>query len=252
MSIWDYDNWPSRAGKNWGQAGHDNEYDQIDFHVDLGCGKLPKARIGIDRYPAPGVAIVADLDPAFNASPWRGPIVHGMATEPGQDGGWYDERGWAHMRQPDPTAEHPVYDYPPGAEWRNVSLVGLPFDDSSIKSIVSHHFFEHVVNLIPLMEEIYRILEPGGILRAITPLFPSWSAVSDPDHKRYFMASDDHSTWDSFCGTPDNCWLESFSVPYTTARFEKVHQDYTPPGPASRMWTHADDRELRVALKAVK
>lgn len=247
--LWAYETWPSRAGQGWGQAAQGtNSWDQIDFHLDLGCGKLPKARIGVDRYPAPGVAIVADLD---SVDAW-GPRVYGMATEPGQDGGWYDEHGWAHLRQPDPDKE--PYAYAPGAEWRTVSLRGLPFADSSIKSIISHHFFEHVgAGFIPLVEEIYRILEPGGVLRAITPLFPSWSAVSDPDHKRYFMADGEHSTWDSFCGTPDNCWLESFSVPYSTARFEKVDQDFTPaPALPHLRWGVHDARELRVALKAVK
>lgn len=126
----------------------------------------------------------------------------------------------------------------------------LPFPDSSIKSIISHHCFEHIgENFIPLMDDIYRVLEPGGVLRAITPLFPSNSAVADPDHKRMFC----ENTWESFCGTPDNCWLSSFSVPYTKARFQKVHQDISPrsANPAD-WWTPSDAREIRVALVANK
>lgn len=198
---WQYDAWPSRAGE-WegGPLRGPSEWDHLDFHVDLGCGRLPKGRIGVDRFEAPGVDVVMNLD--------------------------------------DPD-------------------LCLPFPDSSIESIISHHFFEHVGDgFIPLVDEIYRVLVPGGILRAITPLFPSWSAVSDPDHRRYFLADDGHSTWDVFCGTPgdgpENCWLSSFSVPYTQARFEKVHQDFTPPVLAEHRWTAHDARELRVALRAVK
>lgn len=134
----------------------------------------------------------------------------------------------------------------------------LPFEDSSIESIISHHAFEHIgPGFIPLVDEIYRVLVPGGVLRAITPLFPSWNAVSDPDHKRYFMASPNQhgevvTTWDAFCGTPDNCWSESFSVPYARARFEKVDADYSPPVAPDLAWTPWDARELRVALRAVK
>ena len=227
MSVFDYDAWPSRAGE-WegGPARGSSEWDQIDFHVDLGCGRLPKGRIGVDRYPAPGVAVVADLDAG---------LTYAVPDAPGEDAPW---------------PHHPSDEVP-------IVARGLPFEDSSIKSIISHHFFEHVgEGFLPLVDEIYRVLEPGGILRAITPLFPSWSAVSDPDHRRYFMASEDASTWDSFCGTPgdgpENCWLASFSVPYTKARFEKVHQDYTAAVAPDAQWTPRDARELRVALRAVK
>lgn len=230
-NVYDYSLWPSRAGE-WegGPVRGASEWDNLDFHVDLGCGRLPKARIGVDRYPAPGVAVVADLD-----SPW-GALTSAEPSAPGRDA---TRLGVAAI---DSIIE---------------ARYGLPFGDSSIKSIISHHFFEHVGDgFIPLMDEIYRVLEPGGILRAITPLFPSWSAMSDPDHRRYFMADGDSSTWDVFCGTPgdgpQNCWLSSFSVPYTKARFEKVHQDYTAPVAPEEQWTPRDARELRVALKAVK
>lgn len=224
--LFAYEDWPSRLDVGWeipgapGPKRGDNPYDNIDFHVDLGCGKLPKARIGLDRHPAEGVAIVADLDPIH---------VYGMCPEPGQDavvGAW------------------------PGPPGRR-----LPFEDSSIKSIISHHAFEHIgIGFIPLVDEIWRVLEPDGILRAITPLFPSSAAVEDPDHKRYFMAHDGGTcTWDAFCGTRDNHWHDSFSVPYAHARFEKMDQDLTPPrrDPAD-WWGPNDARELRVALRAVK
>lgn len=193
---------PSGHPYDWSPADRsDSEWDALDFDLDLGCGKLKKGRIGIDRYPAPGVDIVMDLDRAD---------------------------------------------------------VRLPIPDSSIASIISHHALEHVTNLIPLVDECYRVLEPGGILRAITPLFPSWNAVSDPDHKRMFLADLEGGpgTWDSFSGTPgdtpQNCWMGSFAVPYTRARFERVDQVAQPRVGSSEWWTPRDVRELRVALKAMK
>lgn len=248
LDWWDYDGWPSRAGE-WegGPARGGSEFDNIDFHVDLGCGRLPKARIGIDRYPAPGVAVVADLEELR---------TFGVPLAPGVEG-WRTNGERLILDNPGQIS----YGYLPGDEWMDLQAGRrmLPFPDSSIKSIISHHFFEHVgPGFIPLVDEIYRVLEPGGILRAITPLFPSWSAVSDPDHKRYFMADPESGacTWDVFCGTPgdtpSNCWLSSFSVPYTKARFEKVDQDMTAPPPLEARWTAADARELRVALRAMK
>lgn len=220
---WDYDLWPSRMGIGWGPGAYrgDNPYDNIDFHVDLGCGNRPKGRIGVDRFAAPGVAIVADMDNV------GGPLVYSIADRPGEDA--------------------PPLDIAPDVR---VLHVGLPFSDSSIKSIISHHFFEHVgEGFMALVDEVYRVLEPGGILRAITPLFPSTAAVEDPDHCRYFMAG----TWDAFCGTPENIWMEAFSVPYTKARFEKVDQDLTARIEDVREWWGPhDQRELRVALKVVK
>lgn len=172
--------------------------DNVDFHVDLGCGRLPKARIGVDRYPADGVDVVLNLEDA-----------------------------------------------------------ALPFEDSSVESIITHHALEHIGDgFIPLMDECYRVLENGGLMRIIVPLFPSWSAVSDPDHRRYFMADGDTCTFDSFCGTPgpdddaQSCWLASFSVPYTKARFERTHLDYT--AQTATPWTPADAREMRVSLRARK
>jgi SAM-dependent methyltransferase len=135
----------------------------IDWHVDLGCGRLKRAEIGIDRHDDPGVDIVMNLDDVD---------------------------------------------------------VRLPFEDDSIRSVISHHFLEHVgAGFIPLVDEVHRVLAPGGVFRAITPLFPSRTAVEDPDHKRSFM----EGTWETFGGAQNgDHWHESFSTPYTTSRFQIV------------------------------
>lgn len=221
----DYEAWGSRAGQGWinGTKQGQTVWDQIDFHVDLGCGIVPKGRIGIDRFAHPNVSIVADLD-----SP-MGPITY---ASPRHANGEASSNGAA------------------------CGESGLPFADDSVESIISHHALEHVANLIPLMDECWRILKRGGIFYAITPLFPSTSAVQDPDHKRYFMAGtgDDgraHTTWDAFCSDDEgNMSAESFSVPYTQARFKRVALDWTPP--AGETWSQEDNRELRCALEAIK
>lgn len=189
--LYEYDLLESGEPYSWGGAARgDSPFDNHDFHLDLGCGRVKKGRFGIDRYQDEGVDLVRDLE----------------------------------------------------------KFPGLPFEDDSIQSIITHHFLEHLSDgFIPLMDECYRVLVPGGIMRAIVPLFPSHSAAADPDHKRYFM----EGTFGMFCGAPDGShWAESFSTPYTSARFEIVDEDYTPRSPDPTVWwTPADARELRVALR---
>jgi trans-aconitate methyltransferase len=59
--LFDYENW--RPHSDWSHAERgDDEYDRIDYHVDLGCGTLKKGRIGIDRFPAQGVNVVMNFE----------------------------------------------------------------------------------------------------------------------------------------------------------------------------------------------
>ena len=62
----------------------------------------------------------------------------------------------------------------------------LPFEDGEFEVVYANQVFEHIPNLIGLVEEIHRILAPGGILVAHVPYFrSSWAAV-DPTHVRQF------------------------------------------------------------------
>lgn len=213
-----YDDWDSGSPYDWsGAARGDSPWDNIDFHLDLGCGRLKKARIGIDRFPDPGVNIVMDLDSL---------TLYGEPQDPNCDATLFG----------------------PSSIYREGKRIGrLPFDDCSIESAVSHHFLEHVGDgFVRLIDEVHRVLVPGGVFRAITPLFPSRTAVEDPDHRRYFM----EGTWETFCGASDGAhWHESFSTPYTKSRFEKVDQDISPPSSPEDAWGPDDAREIRVALR---
>lgn len=210
---WSYDAWPAGAPYDWSPATRgDKSFDAEDFHLDLGCGRIKKGRIGLDRYDDPATDVVFDLDRLSFPPPPK-----------------YDGHGQG---------------YPLGY---------LPIPSNTIESIITHHALEHIgEGFIRLMDECYRVLVPDGRFRIIVPLFPSHSAVADPDHKRYFM----EGVFGSFCGTPgdtaQNCWLASFSVPYTNSRFEMVDEDITPPVPPELAWSREDCREMRVLLRANK
>lgn len=62
----------------------------------------------------------------------------------------------------------------------------LPFGDSEFDVVHANQVLEHVTDLPALMNEIYRVLKPGGILVVHVPYFrSSWAAI-DPTHVRQF------------------------------------------------------------------
>ncbi len=67
----------------------------------------------------------------------------------------------------------------------------LPFRDRCAGRVICRHVLEHVPALVPLIEEIHRILVPGGVLAAEVPYFGHPDAFRDPTHCRFF-------TWGSF------------------------------------------------------
>ena len=78
----------------------------------------------------------------------------------------------------------------------NVIFEPLPFNDSSFDSVSAYDFLEHVprtttINnqgvfpFIHVMNEVYRVLRPGGIFYAITPGYPRVEAFVDPTHVNF-------------------------------------------------------------------
>lgn len=68
----------------------------------------------------------------------------------------------------------------------DMDVVPYPFDDNSIDEIHFYHVLEHLNNPIGKLEEIYRILKPGGILNMRVPHFSSMGAFTDLTHVRPF------------------------------------------------------------------
>jgi SAM-dependent methyltransferase len=64
--------------------------------------------------------------------------------------------------------------------------VPLPFEANSFDCVLGSHIFEHITNLVPLVEDIHRILKPGGHLIAVTPYGSSDNAWDNPQHVRGF------------------------------------------------------------------
>lgn len=84
-----------------------------------------------------------------------------------------------------------------------------PFADASVAEIHMYHVLEHLDEPVHKMEELHRILKPGGQLFLRVPHFSSMGAFSDITHKRPFG-------YTSF-----DCFEEgSYHSFYTHARFK--------------------------------
>jgi len=61
---------------------------------------------------------------------------------------------------------------------------GLPFEDNSIDEIRTFDIIEHVEigKVLPLIEEIYRVLKPDGIWESFSPSTDGRGAFQDPTH----------------------------------------------------------------------
>ncbi len=63
----------------------------------------------------------------------------------------------------------------------------LPYEDNTFDKVVASHVLEHIVNFMPLMKELHRILKKNGTLEAWVPYVRDYDhAFGDPTHVRYF------------------------------------------------------------------
>ena len=62
----------------------------------------------------------------------------------------------------------------------------LPLADGAVDHVFAIHLLEHVHNLLPLLNELHRVLRPDGVLHVIVPHHGFVNAWADPTHVRYF------------------------------------------------------------------
>lgn len=113
----------------------------------------------------------------------------------------------------------------------NLTVNPIPFPDNYFASVSAFDYLEHVPRIIlnedgrdtafpfvQLMSEIWRVLEPGGRLYAITPLFPHPAAFTDPTHVN-IITEDTHGY---FCGDSPKGMMYGFKGRFTPLRTEYV------------------------------
>lgn len=90
------------------------------------------------------------------------------------------KRGWVNLDKNDGNIENKEVVHCDLEEGK------LPFADDSCAEVMAIHLLEHIKNLLPLMNEIRRVLRPGGFLRVEVPVYPFPEAFQDPTHVRFF------------------------------------------------------------------
>jgi SAM-dependent methyltransferase len=239
---WEYDQLPSGEPYDWGGTNRgEKPWDNQDFHIDLGCGRVKKARLGIDHQYSPGVDLLIDLEELMVPGPRN--IEHAPDEIVEQTYNTFEQEA---VRR----------DNAAGYEERTTIPAGfLPFPDNSIESVISHHALEHIgPGFMRVMDEVHRILKPGGLFRIIVPAYPSHAAVADPTHVRYFC----EGTWHTWVGMPDGPkYTDGFAEPYTQATFILEDIDMTglpflegtPIVDMAKLWGPEGAREFRVAYR---
>ncbi|MBV8946462.1 MAG: glycosyltransferase [Solirubrobacterales bacterium] len=92
-----------------------------------------------------------------------------------------------------PTAYLGVDQYPgEGVDIVATLPARLPLEDSSVGVIRAVDFLEHVTDKTALINELYRVLAPGGLLLSQTPSTDGRGAFQDPTHVAFY---NENSFW---------------------------------------------------------
>jgi hypothetical protein len=88
-----------------------------------------------------------------------------------------------------PRPGHINVDLIPQADVVHDLNTGLPkyWPDDSVSAFFASHVIEHLESIIPLMNDVYRVLKPGCAFEISTPLAGTTQYWQDPTHKHGFV-----------------------------------------------------------------
>lgn len=95
----------------------------------------------------------------------------------------------------------------------DLNVVPYPFENNLFDEIHFYHVLEHLDEPVGKIEEIHRILKPGGILFMRVPHFSSCGAFTDITHKRPFS----YFSFGVFSSEAYHSW-------YSKARFKIIER----------------------------
>jgi SAM-dependent methyltransferase len=117
----------------------------------------------------------------------------------------------------------------------NLVCEPIPFVDSYFDSVSAFDVIEHIprqsvdhqrkmiVNpFINLMNEIHRILKPGGLFYASTPAYPSPEAYQDPTHVNIIT----EGTHKYFCGDNPDARVYGFTGQFVAIEAQRIYPKY--------------------------
>lgn len=94
----------------------------------------------------------------------------------------------------------------------NLNEFPYPFETGTVDEVYLDNCLEHLADVMAVMEEMYRLVKPGGLVKVIVPYFRSKWAFIDPTHTHFF-------TVDSF-NYFDPVHPTCIQYDYTKARFK--------------------------------
>ncbi len=125
----------------------------------------------------------------------------------------------------------------------------VPLKTNSVDVVFMSHIMEHIRDLIPFLEEVYRVCRPGAEVRVIAPYYTSRGAFRDPTHVR-FITEDTFQYFESPTdyGIKTNFQIEKIEFDmrkpfrYFPKYFQKRFRRY--------LWNVVDN--MSVTLRAIK
>lgn len=118
----------------------------------------------------------------------------------------------------------------------NLAFEPIPFASSMFGSVSAFDFIEHMPRVlngaepnttcfpfVRLMDEVWRVLAPGGLFYALTPCYPSAEAFQDPTHVNIIT----EGTHAYFCGEEPLARMYGFTGRFTARRAQWVIPEHS-------------------------
>jgi SAM-dependent methyltransferase len=118
----------------------------------------------------------------------------------------------------------------------NLAFEPIPFGDGQFGSVSAFDFLEHIPRVlngaapnttvfpfVQLMNEVWRVLAPGGLFYALTPCYPGAEAFTDPTHVNVIT----ERTHAYFCGDDPPGRMYGFDGRFAVRRAQWVIPEHS-------------------------
>lgn len=125
----------------------------------------------------------------------------------------------------------------------------LPLRSNCVDVVHLSHVMEHIRNLLPFMEEVFRVCKPGAEVHVTVPYYTSRGAFRDPTHVRYLT----EDTFQYFEAPTDYGVRTNFrieSVRYDTRKPFRFFPEYFRKRCRRHLWNVVEN--MYVTLRVVK
>ncbi len=104
----------------------------------------------------------------------------------------------------------------------NLERYPWPFADGAFERVICRHSLGHLSDVVKAIEEIHRVLRPGGRVEIVAPHFSSDNAFVDPTRRAFFG----YRSMDYFCANSDGKYRytqRQFALREVRISFQQAH-----------------------------